>query len=50
MKVILNAVRRAWLARFSAGARRARAYDALMKRLRHIHAGRHYSRDEMNER
>jgi hypothetical protein len=29
---------------------RRRAFDALMKRLRHVNAGRHFSRDKMNER
>ncbi len=24
--------------------------DSLMKRLRHVHAGHHFTRDEMNER
>ena len=28
----------------------AQEVDALMKRLRHVRAGRHFTRDEMNER
>jgi hypothetical protein len=46
----LNAAFREWLLQFAAQAGNAREVDALMKRLRHVRAGRHFSRDEMNER
>lgn len=46
----LNAVFREWLLRYSAESGNAQELDALMKRLRHIRAGRHFSRDELNER
>lgn len=46
----LNAAFREWLESFIEQAGNAQEVDALMRRLRHINAGRHYSRDEMNER
>lgn len=46
----LNAAFREWLAEFTAASGDVQGYEALMQRLRHIDAGRHYSRDEMNER
>jgi hypothetical protein len=46
----LNAAFREWLLQFAAQAGNAREMDALMKRLKHVRAGRHFSRDEMNER
>ena len=46
----LNAAFREWLMQFTATPGDAQSYEALMQRLRHIDAGRHYSRDEMNER
>lgn len=46
----LNEAFREWLTQFTAGAGDAKAYDALMKRLRHVDSGRKYTRDEMNER
>ena len=46
----LNAAFREWLVQFTAQAGNAREVDALMKRLKHVHAGRRFSRDEMNER
>jgi hypothetical protein len=46
----LNAAFREWLLQFAAQAGNAREVDALMKRLKHVRAGRHFSRDEMNER
>ncbi len=46
----LNDAFREWLDRFTATAGDAQSYDALMERLSHLDAGRHYSRDEMNER
>lgn len=49
-RTTLNSVFREWLARYSAkDAARAR-YGSLMRRLRHVTAGRRFSREEMNER
>ena len=49
-KRTLNAAFREWLEEFTAGAGDARSYDALMKSLREVKAGRRFSRDELNER
>jgi hypothetical protein len=46
----LNAAFRDWLQQYAAQSGSAREVDALMKRLRQVRAGRHFSRDEMNER
>ena len=46
----LNAAFREWLLQFTAQAGDGQEVDALMRRLRHVGAGRQYSRDEMNER
>ncbi len=46
----LNDAFREWLTQFAAESGDAQSYRALMQRLRHLNAGRHYSRDEMNER
>ena len=46
----LNAVFREWLEQFTARSGGIQEFDALMKRLKHVQAGRHFSRDEMNER
>jgi hypothetical protein len=46
----LNAVFREWLLQFTAQAGHGREFDSLMKRLKHVKAGRHFTRDEMNER
>lgn len=46
----LNAVFREWLLQFTAQSGRGQEFDSLMKRLRHVKAGRHFTRDEMNER
>jgi predicted transcriptional regulator len=46
----LNAAFREWLVQFTAQAGSGREVDALMKRLRHVDAGRHFTREEMNER
>jgi predicted transcriptional regulator len=46
----LNAMFREWLEQFTAQSGGALEFDALMKRLRHVEAGRHFTRDEMNER
>jgi hypothetical protein len=46
----LNAAFRKWLLQYTGQARSGRELDSLMKRLRYIKAGRHFTRDEMNER
>jgi hypothetical protein len=49
-KRTLNAAFREWLLQFTQQAGSAQEYASLMKRLRHVRVGRHYTRDEMNER
>jgi hypothetical protein len=46
----LNAAFRRWLVQYTGQGGSGRELDSLMKRLRHVKAGRHFSRDEMNER
>lgn len=46
----LNAAFREWLEAYAAQTGEAREFDSLMKRLRHIHSGGPYTREEMNER
>jgi len=46
----LNAAFREWLAQFTAGAGDPQGFDALMMQMRHVDAGKRFSRDEMNER
>jgi len=46
----LNTAFREWLEQYTARCGDAQGYRALMKRLRHVDAGRHFSREEMNER
>lgn len=46
----LNILFREWLVQFTAQSGSAQEVDSLTKRLRHIRAGRHFSRDELNER
>jgi predicted transcriptional regulator len=46
----LNAAFREWLVEFTSREGSAQDYDALMKKLTHVNAGRHFSRDELNER
>ncbi len=46
----LNAAFRECLLQFTARSGDGQQVDALMRRLRHINAGQHFSRDEMNER
>jgi len=41
---------REWLEQFTARSGGTLEFDALMKRLKHVQAGRRFSRDEMNER
>ena len=49
-RTTLNAAFRVWLRQFTASDGDVRDYDALMKRLSHVNAGGHFSRDQMNER
>jgi hypothetical protein len=46
----LNAAFREWLEQFTSKSGRGAEYESLMKRLRHVNAGRKFTRDEMNER
>jgi len=46
----LNAAFREWLVQFTAQSGSGRDVDLLMKRLRHVKVGRHFTRSEMNER
>jgi hypothetical protein len=46
----LNALFREWLEQITAQSGGAQAYDSLMKRLKHVQAGRRFRRDEMNDR
>ena len=46
----LNEAFREWLAQFAQGAGDGQGFDALMQRLQYVDAGRHFSRDELNER
>jgi hypothetical protein len=46
----LNDAFRDWLAHFSQSEGDAQGYDSLMTSLRHVDAGRSFSREEMNER
>lgn len=46
----LNAAFREWLKDYTSRSGDLAAYDALMKRLSHIRAGRRFTRGEMNER
>jgi hypothetical protein len=46
----LNAAFREWLEQFTREWGSAQEFDSLMKRLRHVDAGRPFTRDEMNER
>lgn len=46
----LNAAFRDWLQQYAAQSGSAQEVDSLMKRLGHVRAGRHFTRDEMHER
>jgi predicted transcriptional regulator len=46
----LNAVFREWLQHYTSQAGGPQEFDALMRRLDHVRAGRHFSREQMNER
>ena len=49
-RTTLNAAFREWLLQYTERAGNAKEVEALMRRLRHVTAGRRFSRDEMNER
>jgi len=46
----LNIVFRDWLSRYAHGARNRESYQTIMKKLNYANAGKHFGRDEMNER
>lgn len=46
----LNTIFREWLARYVGQARGVKDFDRLMRRLRHVRAGRRFTRDEYNAR
>jgi hypothetical protein len=46
----LNIVFRDWLFRYAHGYKQNKHYDTLMKKYSYANAGRHFSREEMNER
>jgi hypothetical protein len=46
----LNDAFREWLAQFSSSNSDVEAFDDLMGRLKDVNAGRHFSREELNER
>lgn len=49
-KKSLNVVFREWLARYAKGEQKTTDYYSLMKQLSYVKAGKHFSRDELNER
>jgi hypothetical protein len=46
----LNAAFREWLQQYTAQAGGPKVLDAPMRRLGHVRAGRHFSREQLNER
>jgi hypothetical protein len=46
----LNELFREWLEQFTSQNGSTQEFDALMRRLKHVNAGAHFRRDEMNER
>jgi predicted transcriptional regulator len=46
----LNEAFREWLRQFTSSESNVEAFDDLMERLKGVNAGRHFTRDEMNER
>lgn len=46
----LNAAFREWLEIYAADDADVQSFDALMRELRSVNSGRHFSREEMNER
>lgn len=49
-KKSLNAVFQEWLEQYTRNQSSAINYKNLMKKLSHIHAGKRFTRDELNER
>lgn len=49
-KTTLNSAFRSWLSRYVGGSVSVARYQALMRDLKHVSAGRKFSRQEMNER
>ena len=49
-KKSLNTVFREWLRRYAGSDVAADQYQGLMRRLKHVSAGRKFSREELNER
>jgi hypothetical protein len=49
-KRTLNDAFREWLIQFTQQNGSGQEYRALMRRLSHVHPGRRFTRDEMNER
>ena len=49
-KTTLNAAFREWLNRYAGRATGSQEYTQIMQRLSHVRSGKHFSRDEMNER
>lgn len=46
----LNSLFRDWLQQLTTQHGETQSFDSLMQRLGHVRAGRHFSRNEMNER
>ncbi len=46
----LNIIFREWIKRYVGSENRSKEYQRIMKQLSHIHSGRHFTREEMNER
>lgn len=46
----LNEAFREWLTQFTSSKSNVEAFDDLMVRLKDVNAGRHFTRDELNER
>jgi len=46
----LNEAFREWLKQFTSSRDNVAAFDDLMDSLKHVNAGRHFTRDELNER
>jgi hypothetical protein len=49
-RTALNRVFREWLERYAGSSTDPDGYRQLMKELKHVHAGRKFTRDEMNAR
>lgn len=49
-KTTLNATFRLWLARYTKAGRRATEYDGIMEKLNYAQPGRHFTREDTNER